>query len=52
MKARGIAAALGLVALGVPAIFLGFGVFVALVQTFVFSLLSIFYITGAVEEAH
>ncbi len=43
---------LGLVALGVPAIFMGLGVFVALVQTFVFTLLSILYITFALEEAH
>ncbi|UCG39804.1 MAG: F0F1 ATP synthase subunit A [bacterium] len=41
-----------LVALGVPAIFMGFGVFVALIQTFVFTLLSIIYISGAIEEAH
>ncbi len=47
-----VATFLGLVALGVPAIFMGFGVFVALVQTFVFTLLSIIYISGALEEAH
>jgi F-type H+-transporting ATPase subunit a len=47
-----VATFLGLVALGVPAIFMGFGVFVAVVQTFVFTLLSIIYITGALEEAH
>jgi len=43
---------LGLVALGVPVIFMGMGVFIALVQTFVFTLLSILYITFALEEAH
>ena len=47
-----VATFLGLVALGIPAIFMGFGIFVALVQTFVFTLLSIIYITGALEEAH
>ena len=43
---------LGLVALGVPVIFMGMGIFIALVQTFVFTLLSILYITFALEEAH
>ena len=47
-----VATFMGLVALGVPVIFMGFGVFVALVQTFVFTLLSIIYISGALEEAH
>jgi len=47
-----IATFLGLVALGIPAIFMGFGIFVALIQTFVFTLLSIIYISGALEEAH
>ncbi len=43
---------LTLVALGVPVIFMGMGIFIALVQTFVFTLLSILYITFALEEAH
>ena len=43
---------LGLVALGIPVIFMGMGIFIALVQTFVFTLLSILYITFALEEAH
>lgn len=47
-----VATFMGLVAFLVPAIFMGFGLFVALVQTFVFTLLSIIYITGALEEAH
>jgi F-type H+-transporting ATPase subunit a len=41
-----------LVPLGIPVIFMGMGVFIALVQTFVFTLLSILYITFALEEAH
>lgn len=47
-----LATFMGLVALGVPIIFMGLGLFVAFVQTFVFTLLSIIYITGALEEAH
>lgn len=47
-----VATFMGLVALLVPAVFMGFGLFVAFVQTFVFTLLSIIYITGALEEAH
>ncbi len=43
---------LTLVALGIPVIFMGMGIFIALVQTFVFTLLSILYITFALEEAH
>ena len=43
---------LGLIAFGVPVIFMGLGIFIALVQTFVFTLLSILYITFALEEAH
>lgn len=41
-----------MVALGVPVIFMGMGIFIALIQTFVFTLLSIIYIAGALEEAH
>jgi F-type H+-transporting ATPase subunit a len=43
---------LTLVAIGIPVIFMGMGIFIALVQTFVFTLLSILYITFALEEAH
>lgn len=49
---RVLAIFLALVALGVPVIFMGMGIFIALVQTFVFTLLSILYITFALEEAH
>jgi len=47
-----LAVFLGLVALVVPAIFMGLGLFIALVQAFVFALLSILYISFALEEAH
>lgn len=47
-----VATFMGMVALLVPVVFMGFGLFVAVVQTFVFTLLSIIYITGALEEAH
>lgn len=43
---------LGLVPLVVPVAFMGLGVFVSFVQAFVFTLLSILYISGALEEAH
>lgn len=43
---------MGLVPLLIPVIFMGLGIFVALVQAFVFTLLSILYISGALEEAH
>lgn len=43
---------MGLVPLLVPVVFMGLGVFVSCVQAFVFTLLSILYISGAVEEAH
>lgn len=36
----------------VPVVFMGLGVFIALIQAFVFTLLSIIYISGALEEAH
>jgi F-type H+-transporting ATPase subunit a len=49
---RVLAIFLGMVALGIPVIFMGMGIFIALVQTFVFTLLSILYITFALEEAH
>jgi len=47
-----LATFMGMVSLLVPVIFMGFGLFVALIQTFVFTLLSIIYITLALEEAH
>jgi F-type H+-transporting ATPase subunit a len=43
---------MGLVPLLIPVIFMGLGIFVALVQAFVFTLLSILYISGALEEEH
>jgi len=43
---------MGMVPLLVPVVFMGLGVFVSIVQAFVFTLLSILYISGAVEEAH
>ncbi|MGD8353498.1 MAG: F0F1 ATP synthase subunit A [Pseudomonadota bacterium] len=49
---RVLAIFLGMVALGIPVIFMGMGIFIALVQTFVFTLLSILYIAFALEEAH
>jgi F-type H+-transporting ATPase subunit a len=42
----------GLVPLMVPVVFMGLGLFIAFIQAFVFTLLSIIYITGALEEAH
>ncbi len=38
--------------IGIPVLVLGLGVIVGLVQAFVFVLLSIMYLAGAVEEAH
>ncbi len=43
---------MGLVPLVIPVVFMGLGIFVAFVQAFVFTLLSILYISGALEEAH
>ena len=43
---------LSLVPIGVPAIFMGLGVFVAVLQAFVFTLLSMIYIGQALEEPH
>jgi F-type H+-transporting ATPase subunit a len=43
---------IGLVAIGVPAIFMGLGVMVAFLQAYVFALLSMIYIGLALEEAH
>jgi F-type H+-transporting ATPase subunit a len=41
-----------LVPVGVPAIFMGLGVLVAVLQAYVFTLLSMIYIGLALEEAH
>jgi F-type H+-transporting ATPase subunit a len=43
---------LGLVPIGVPAIFIGLGVLVCVLQAFVFSLLTMIYINIALQEAH
>jgi F-type H+-transporting ATPase subunit a len=47
-----VGAFLALVPIGVPAIFLGLGALVAVLQAFVFSLLTMIYIGLALEEAH
>jgi len=41
-----------LVPFAVPAVFMGLGTFVAFLQAFVFALLTMIYIGGALEEAH
>jgi F-type H+-transporting ATPase subunit a len=43
---------IGLVPIAVPAIFMGLGVLVCVLQAFVFSLLTMIYIGQALEEAH
>jgi F-type H+-transporting ATPase subunit a len=43
---------LGLLPVGVPAIFLGLGTLVSVLQAFVFSLLTMIYINLALQEAH
>jgi F-type H+-transporting ATPase subunit a len=43
---------ISIVAIGVPAIFMGLGVMVAFLQAYVFALLSMIYIGLALEEAH
>jgi F-type H+-transporting ATPase subunit a len=43
---------ISLVAIGVPAVFMGLGVIVAFLQAYVFALLSMIYIGLALEEAH
>jgi F-type H+-transporting ATPase subunit a len=43
---------ISLVAIGVPAVFMGLGVMVAFLQAYVFSMLSMIYIGLALEEAH
>ena len=42
----------GLVPLAIPALFMALGLLVACLQAFVFSLLTMIYIGGALEEAH
>lgn len=43
---------LGLVPIGIPALFMGLGLLVAVLQAFVFSLLTMIYIGLALEEPH
>lgn len=47
-----VAVWLGLVPIALPAVFLGLGVIVCLIQAFVFSLLTMIYIGLALQEAH
>ena len=47
-----IAVWLGLVWLGVPAIFMGLGIVISVLQAFVFSLLTMIYIGLALDEPH
>ena len=47
-----VAAFTSMVALGVPIPFMGLGVFVSILQTFIFILLSAIYIQDAMEHAH
>lgn len=47
-----VAVFLGLVPIGVPAIFLGLGIMVCVLQAFVFSLLTMIYVNLALQEAH
>jgi F-type H+-transporting ATPase subunit a len=47
-----VATWLGLISVGVPAIFMGLGVMVAFLQAYVFAMLSMIYIGLALEEAH
>ena len=43
---------LSLTYLVVPALFMGLHVFVGLLQAYIFILMTIIYVAGAVEEAH
>jgi F-type H+-transporting ATPase subunit a len=43
---------LSLIPIGVPVVFIGLHMFVALVQTYVFVLLTTVYLAGAVAEEH
>ena len=47
-----VAVWLGLIPIGVPAIFMGLGVVIAFLQAFVFALLTMIYIGLALEEPH
>jgi F-type H+-transporting ATPase subunit a len=47
-----IGAFLLIVPFGVPAIFIGLGMLVCVLQAFVFSLLTMIYINMALQEAH
>lgn len=47
-----VAVFLALVPIGVPAIFLGLGIMVCVLQAFVFSLLTMIYVNLALQEAH
>jgi F-type H+-transporting ATPase subunit a len=47
-----VAVWIGIVPIAVPAIFMGLGTLVALLQAFVFALLTMIYIGSALEEAH
>ncbi len=47
-----IMAFFSMIAIGVPIIFLGFHIFVALLQTYIFVLLTTVYLAGAVAEEH
>ena len=47
-----VAVWLGLVPIAIPAIFLGLGLVVSIIQAFVFALLSMIYIGLALEEHH
>jgi F-type H+-transporting ATPase subunit a len=47
-----VAVWLALVPIGIPALFMGLGLVVAILQAFVFSLLTMIYIGLALEEAH
>ena len=47
-----VAVWIGLVPFAVPAVFMGLGTFIAFLQAFVFALLTMIYIGGALEEAH
>ena len=41
-----------LVPIGVPALFMGLGLVIAILQAFVFALLTMIYIGSALEDAH
>jgi F-type H+-transporting ATPase subunit a len=41
-----------LIPIGIPIIFLGLHIFVSLLQTYVFTLLTMVYLAGAVAEEH